>query len=364
MFAIAALAIVSRFFLLAIVYTLRLFAAQANLGVMQFLFELSYRWDGNSYLFIAQNWYVSYGDEAGFIVFPPLYPIMTRTMSKLLGSFNFSALLVSNFFFVLSCLALYKLSRLDFNKKISFTIVTLYALFPTSYFFSVGYPESLYAFLVLSAFYFIRQHKYALSAIYAGFATLTRPFSLAIWPALFIEWLSNKKRKINELLILIVIGAASAGIYLLINYQTFGDYFAFRTMLSQYWHKNFGFFVNGIIKSWKIGLGRQENDYYKYLVGYGEALGATAAWLIIVYTLIKHKTIRASYIVYSLIAIFMATSTAFILSVPRYYLSIPFLFIFVGSKLHNKWILFSLYFIFLIGNIILLFRFSRGQWAF
>lgn len=364
MYFVAALAIVSRILLLAIVYTFRLWQTQPDLNLVNFLFEFSHRWDGNSYLFIAQNWYTNQGPEAGFIVFPPLYPIFVRAMTDLVPNFNFSALIVSNSFFILMCLTLYKLSRLDFDQQTSKKIATLFMLFPTSFFFNASYPESLYVFLLLAAFYFVRKQQYALSGVYAGMATLTRPFSLAIWPALFIEWLIGKNRKISNLVILIASGAISTAIYLAINYQTFWDYFAFNKMLSHYWQKSFSFFVLSIISSWKTGLFRIESDYYKYLVGYGEAISATIAWFVIIWSLVKYKINRVSYIVYSLIAIFMATSTSFILSVPRYWLSIPFLFIFVGKSIKNKALLYFIYTIFAIGNVYLLFRFSRGQWAF
>src|SRR3990167_2861771 len=43
-----------------------------------FILTFGKRWDGNSYTFIADHWYVTSGPEKYFIVFPPLYPILIK----------------------------------------------------------------------------------------------------------------------------------------------------------------------------------------------------------------------------------------------------------------------------------------------
>ena len=119
------------------------------------------RWDGNSYRFIAQNGYQSQGNEGSeFIVFLPLYPALLKLVNFTDFPTEVVAFIVSNIFFVAGGLVLFKLLLLDYNTSFAKKVVVFLAVFPTSYFFSVGYPESLFLFTTVAAFYFTRNNNF------------------------------------------------------------------------------------------------------------------------------------------------------------------------------------------------------------
>jgi len=321
------------------------------------------QWDSPHYLYLAENWYTNIGDQANFIVFLPLYPFLIKIFS--LGLFNYKivSLFLSNLFFILGGLIFYKLLRIDYSEKFSVLVLILMSIFPTSFFFSSTYPESLYLFLFSLSLYLIRKNHLVASFATASLLTLTRPFGILIWLPLFIE--SLKKNKLIKVLPTISFFCLSSIlIYLLINYSVYRDFLAFQKILQNNWGKSFGFPWKGILNSWKIALGGRSWDEYKVFVGWSEALTSTIAWLIIPPSFIKKFKIRTSYVIYYLMGVIMMTSTGFILSSPRYLLSLPPFFIILAKILKFNllkiiWLIISITLLLLLS-----FNFSRGLWSF
>ncbi len=159
---------------------------------LDFFLTFGKRWDGNSYTFIASHGYVLSGPEKNFIVFPPFYPLFIKALTLLNINLVLSGILVSNFFYVLGMLVFYKLLRIDYDKKFSFLVILLMSIFPTSFFFSVAYPESLFLFLFSGSFYLARKRLYLYAGCVAGLAAITRPFGIILAAALFVQLLINK----------------------------------------------------------------------------------------------------------------------------------------------------------------------------
>ena len=320
------------------------------------------QWDSPHYLYLAENWYTNIGDQANFIVFLPLYPFFIKVFS--LGFFDYKivSLFLSNLFFILGGLIFYKLLRLDYSEKFSVFVLVLLSVFPTSFFFSSTYPESLYLFLFSLSFYLVRKNYLTMSFATTSLLTLTRPFGILIWLPLLIE--SLKKNKLSKILPIISFFCIfSILIYLLINYLVYGNFFAFQKILQNNWVKSFSFPWKGILNSWKIALGGRSWDEYKIFVGWAEALASTIAWLFIPLSFIKKFRIRTSYIIYYLMGVMMMTSTGFILSSPRYLLSLPPFFIILAKILKSKflkiiWLMVSVTLFLLLSS-----NFSKGLWS-
>lgn len=157
------------------------------------ILKFSGNWDGSHYIYLSQHSYTNIGDESNFIVFLPAYPLAINLLNFLVSNSSIASLLVSNIFFLASGVFFYKLLRLDYSEKFSMLVVCLMAIFPTSYFFSSSYPESLFVFLFCLSFYYIKRSALT-SSFFSGLATLTRPFGIIVWPALGIEALKSNKR--------------------------------------------------------------------------------------------------------------------------------------------------------------------------
>ncbi len=328
--------------------------------------EFIARWDANHYLFLAQNGYVSSGIEKTYIVFPPFYPLLIKAFAILFINYEFSAILISNICFVIGGFVFYKLLRFDYSEKISLWIVIILSLFPTSYFFSAAYPESLFFLLMSLAFYFARQQKFRESSLIGGLAILTRPFGILVFSFIVIEWLLQKKKKDFLELILIISTMTAAGlVYLSLNYSLFGNFFAFGEILRTYWQKSFAFAWQGIIGSLRIGINTTTDLEFKYIVGYSEAIASIFSYVFILINLIFRKLrMRISYLIYFILAVIFMTSTSFVLSTPRYLLSIPPFFITLGLLTNYK----TLKIVWIVISVLLLiyftYLFTKGHWAF
>ena len=93
------------------------------------------RWDSEWYKIIATEGYKYNGDpgQTQTVVFYPLYPSISRFVSKLFSIEVFDAmLLVANVAAISAILLLFKIVRELFDDRIAFTTVALVSFFPAS----------------------------------------------------------------------------------------------------------------------------------------------------------------------------------------------------------------------------------------
>lgn len=318
------------------------------------------RWDAPHYLYIAQNWYTALGDPANFIVFLPLYPFILKPVIFILVNATLSGIFISNILFILGCYYFYKLVSLDYPVKVAMWATIALAIFPTSYFFSAPYTESLFLLIFSVSMYTARKGRWILSGLFAGLGTVTRPFGVLLIPAILTEWYLDKKRKWTDLPTIILPSVLAGLLYLLINKNVYGNYFAFQKILVNNWQKHLASPFTGILASWHVALGGGLTNF-TILVGWAEAVTITSAWILIPFVF---KYLRKSWAVYYTLSIVLFSSTSFILSTPRYLLSIPPFFVLIA--LAEKNYLFTI--IWRFASVALLFcltiLFVRGQWAF
>lgn len=318
------------------------------------------RWDAPHYLYIAQNWYTNVGDEANFIVFFPLYPLIVKTFLTLLQAPVISAIFSSIIFFILGSYYFYRLVGIDFDKKIARLSVIYLSIFPTSFFFNVPYTESLFLLLFSSTLFYARRGSWIPSGILAGLGTLSRPFGILLLPTILIEWYLSKKRGLRYLPIIILPTIMAISSYIYLNNSVYGNPLEFQKVLATNWHKHFVSPIVSISDSWKIALSGGLTNF-GLLVGWAEALTITLSWFLIPSVF---KYLRLSWAVFYLLSIVLFSSTGFILSTPRYLLSVPPFFVLLA--LANKSYLFRTIWTFTsIGMLFCLsILFARGQWAF
>lgn len=190
--------------------------------------------DGEHYLSIAQRGY-GQGEEAFF----PFYPMTIRVAAEILGSdiadYNLAGLIVSNLSFLLATVGIYKLIKLDYQKRTARAAILLLLLFPFSFYFGSVYSESLFLALSIWSFYFARQKKWLPAVILGAFSTATRFIGILLLPAFFAEMAGWKKisdirrplrlKPLHVALLLII--PAGLLLYMYFLKQTTGDYFYF-----------------------------------------------------------------------------------------------------------------------------------------
>lgn len=190
-----------------------------------------YSWanfDGEHYLSISLHGY-KFLEQAFF----PIYPILISTLAKPFIYDAYSALvystliglLLSNMFFFLALIILWKLISLDYPVKMAYSTVIVILIFPTSFYFGALYNESLFLFLAVLSFYLLRKNKIFIASLIGGISSATRIFGLLLFPSFTVEvW--KKKNKITNLLLLSLIPLGLL-IYMIYQWVGFGDLLLF-----------------------------------------------------------------------------------------------------------------------------------------
>lgn len=301
------------------------------------LFEAWNVWDGPHYLDIADNWYVSFGEDSNWIVFLPLYPFLVRLLEAVtpFGILS-SGYLVSYLCTSLAAVFLYKLVLFDEKAKTAFFSTAALLFFPTSFFLFLPYPESLFLMLVLGTFYFSRKGNFVLAAIFAAMATGTKIAGLALIPVVFTEVILHHikfSNRVNFYKMLLVLNLPISGFlfYLFINYQTFGDIFYFQKAQNSNWGTNFSPIISGFSQA--RGFFADPDFETSMYLGYGQIAAFIVGILTTIYAYFK---MRKSYFVFCAAILLIYGSMSYWLSFPRYMLSMFPLFMIMGKFSNNK----------------------------
>jgi hypothetical protein len=187
------------------------------------------RWDGWHYLNIAHSGYLPSGaDEAAFF---PLYPLIVRTFGLATGNLSianleFWGLLVSNACVLIAAGLLYGLVRLDAGRDLASRSVWYLLIFPTSFFLSAVYPESLFLVLAIGAIYAARKERWLIAGLLGAGTALTRPFGVIVAVPLAVEllmqWRAQGRPRWLAFPALAAIPAA-LGVYMYFLQRSYGD---------------------------------------------------------------------------------------------------------------------------------------------
>ncbi len=324
------------------------------------------QWDVSNYIYIAKNGYTAVGEGRYFIVFLPLYPFLIRISAMLIGNYEVSALLISNFASLIAGFYLYRLAKVDYPHSTALKSVFYLCIFPTSYFLIAGYTESLFLFLTIGCFYYARERNWLTAGVMGMFASATRITGLALIPALIYEFFSQrseaesrgKSHKGALFLCMIPFGFIS---YLVLNYTVFGDAFAFVELQRAHWFKHLAPPWAGLSAAFWGILWREPAE--KVLVGGAELVFGLFGFASIIYAFITK--LRHSYIIYMLLTWLVVASTSYWLSMPRYMLSMfPVFFVLaiIGDK--REALHYVMTIAFLLFYCLFLILFTQGHWAF
>jgi hypothetical protein len=142
-------------------------------GWQHWLVEPFRNWDGTWYSLVAEQSYDP--GMSATAAFFPLYPWLMQLGADLTGMpVETIGWIVSHLAFLGGLVMTYKLVSMDFPEKIArWTLIAL-AVFPTAFFFSAIYTESLFLFLAVTTLWAARKNDWLLAVIMAFFATMTR----------------------------------------------------------------------------------------------------------------------------------------------------------------------------------------------
>jgi Gpi18-like mannosyltransferase len=351
--------ILSTFFIAILAYIF-----QAN----SFVFDLTVfnRWDSVHYLQIADTGYELLGNNIKNIVFFPLYPLIIKIVNYLINNYILSSLIIANIFYILTMIIFYYLLLIDYSAKFAFKVIVFLSLFPTAYFFHFAYSESLFIFLVIASFYSARKQKWWLAGIWGFCAGLTRISGFLLFFALMFEYWQQKKFKIKNFTFnffsLFLIPLAGL-VYLFINFSLYKNPFVFLYYQKNFWYKTIDYPWNGFVGSLTSFMNREPAE--AILVSGYEVFFSCLGLILIIYSFNK---IRYAYSIYAIFSWFLIVSTSFLLSTPRYLLSIFPIFmglVLLMEQLKNKQLVqLTLYYLFIGLQVLFISNFIMGRWAF
>ncbi len=170
-------------------------------GWARYLVEPMRHWDGFWYKLLAEQGY----DRAptAYPAFWPLYPWLMDRGARLTGlPTETVGYLIANLAFLIGLVLVYRLVALDFDRAVARRTLVALALFPTAFFFTAVYTESLFLALVAGALLAARTERWFLAGVVGLLAALTRSqgvMLLAPFAVLFLQqhrfewrrWLPN-----------------------------------------------------------------------------------------------------------------------------------------------------------------------------
>lgn len=321
-------------------------------------------WDTQHYINIAKDGYSSstVGEKHLLIAFFPLFPFLTKLFSFVFQNYLLSGLIVSNIAYGFAVFYLYKLVRIDFEQDDALRTAIYFSIFPTAYFLHAAYTESLFLALTIASFYYARNSKWALSGILGMLAAMTRITGILLLPVLLVEYLHQKdfkKENIRKDMLWIFVIGFGLLIYLIINYVTYGDPLKFLEIQSEKWGMNLSLPIKGFLNAW--GIINWGDPTYKIHGGWFQIIFGLLGLVLTIYSFFK---IRLSYSLYALATWLIVTSTSFMISVPRFMLTIFPIFIVLAIFGRRKWANYAIIFISLILYSLFLSQFAMRKWAF
>ncbi len=149
------------------------------------------KWDSQWYVQIARDGYWFQPLRQSNVAFFPLYPLAMRLLAPLAGdNLVLAGFLVSNVAFLAALTLLYRLAELELaDREAARRTIFYLAFFPTAFFFSAVYTESLFLMLSVATMYFARRQHWLAAAITGMMASATRNLGVVLWALVMWEWL-------------------------------------------------------------------------------------------------------------------------------------------------------------------------------
>ena len=187
------------------------------------------RYDACWYVAIAEHGYREAIQSDGDMrpAFFPLYPALVAAVAPLAQPPLLAGLIVSNACYLLFLLILWQVIRLDGDAGVARRAIWIYLLFPSAFFLSGAYSESVLLVLAASALLAARHRRWLWAGTLAGLAILARPVGVVTVVLVTGEYFAARRQEVRWIdagLLSLVAPPVVAGIgYLVFSMWMFGD---------------------------------------------------------------------------------------------------------------------------------------------
>ena len=317
------------------------------------VFALWQRFDANWYLKIATR---GYGSDDGSTVYFPFYPMLIRVLALFMNPI-FAATLISNLALIGDLGLLYSLTATQIDDTIAHRTATYFLLFPTAFFLTAPYTESLFLFFVLASFLSASRGRWGWSVIWAALSALTRLQGvLLIIPLAYMLWREARnfslKAKMLRAALLLVIPLATISFLTFTNLSLLNTY---QTTLNA----RFVLPWNNILAAFSLLLGGKGSIV--------DALNLVFTFVLIFLMFGIWKKLPVEYFLYSLpmlaAPMFRMTTSQPLVSMVRYGLVIFPIFIVLSIWGKNEWINRAIVYLSLLLQLYLSAQFILWGWV-
>ena len=227
----------------------RISVADAN--VWQELGGLAEAADANWYKDIARLGYEAgpfMTDRQHSWAFFPLWPLTWRAAATLTGEYPLTGILLSNLLFLAGLVLLHRTVREFGQEEEEASRAVFYlSIFPTSYFFSLPFTESLFLCLTIGSIYAAKRERWMMAGLLGALASATRVNGVLLLPALAVLYWQRARRggvSLSALALLLVpLGLAA---YMLYLHWLTGNALAFRDAQVS-WDRGSGMFWRPLV---------------------------------------------------------------------------------------------------------------------
>jgi Gpi18-like mannosyltransferase len=275
------------------------------------LLDILTQWDGTWYRYIAERGYAS-PMPAVATAFFPAYPLAVRAVGFVVRDLQVASVLVSNGCLIAAALVLKKLLRLDYDEPVCRRAIVFLMFNPVSFFFSTAHTESMFLLLSVGALLAARQGRWLGSGLWGALLTATRPPGLLIAAPLLtehvIQWREQRdgpRRVFHPRVLWLGLVPVGLALYLLHCYRTRGDWLA-PIHAQGVWRKTLTWPWQSFL--WPQNFSPAHVPLYQAIVGAAIALIAVGFFL----------RIRASYLVYAVVAIVFYLAWGTLDALPRF----------------------------------------------
>ncbi len=321
-----------------------------------------FHWDPGHYLRIADVGYRSSGEDALFIVFFPLFPLLVATVGFFVRNLVVAGVIVTTASSIVSGWLLYRLVRLDKPEEDARGAVVLLFAFPTAYALFAPFSESVFLMCVLGSVYAARTGRWWLAGLAGLAASATRMVGLALVPALLVEAFVAQRRAGRTYAKLAAVCLVPVGFlsYLGINAAVHGDPFHFLGVQDEHWFQH-------AVAPWVpvtdalAGMKGVDMNVETFLVHPARLVAIAFALLVLA---LGWRSLRWTDRTFSAVTMLMVMSASWLISLPRYLLALYPLFTTMGRLGRRPWLLWPVALIGFALQLFLFSRFARGMWAF
>lgn len=283
------------------------------------LINLRVHWDSFWYLKIVGNGYEYKPGDMSSIAFFPLYPSLVWTLSQIpLITPSLAGWIISAFTLGIGLVFLYKLVKENHAEINPLEPIIFLLIFPTAFFLTAVYTESLFLALSIIFFYYLFKKQFLIAGLFLALASVCRLNGLFLFVPLVFEYFKvfGLKKFFNKNIFCFLIAPAGILGFMFYQYLKFYEPLAFFKSQME-WGRKFTFNSEHFQLLNPASYCNLSTDIFFF------ALALVAGIMLF--------RIRASYALYVLFTTLVAVSTGTLMSIGRFTLILFPIFILLAS---------------------------------